>query len=160
MEAKKIIYGLGGLLIAAGVATGVYFITKKPKEEKSPLLPTTDDKPKDAAPLEQKGGGTEKNPSGCSPLDYSQSISKASKQTTVANKSGSKYALGQNVTVKSGQKVFRVDSNGCDVGSTTTDQRKALGTIWHIQPSGRNIIIKSKAGFAYPFYKVTIENLE
>ena len=160
MEGNKIIYGLGAALIIAGISTGVYFIVKKPKEETSPLLPKSDDAPKDLPTSEQKGGGTEKNPSGCSPLNYTQNLSKDSLANTAANKSGNKYTLGQNVIVKSSQKVFRVDANGCDVGTTTTDQRKALGVIWHINPSGRNVIIKSKAGFAYPFYKANIENFE
>jgi hypothetical protein len=158
MEGKKIIYGLGAVLITAGIATGIYFIAKKPKEETSPLLPS-DDKPKDAPQSEQKGGSGN-NPSGCSPLNYSSPISKDSIPSTIANKSGSKYSLGQNVIVKSGQKVFRVDANGCGVGVTTTNQRKALGIIWHINPAGVNVIIKAKAGFAYPFYKANIENFE
>ena len=171
MEGKKIIYGLGAVLIIAGISTGIYFIVRKPKEETSSLLPKGDDAPKDLPPSEQKGGGTEKNPSGCSAagFDYSNPQNSGKNENgqmnsvpiTKANKGGSKYSLGQKVIVKSGATVFRLDGNGCNVGSTKTDQRKALGFIWHINPAGRDVIIKTtSSGFSFPFYKTVIENLE
>jgi len=158
---KKILYWVGGIIAVAGLGVGIYFLTKKTKEQKSGLLPEEkQDAPKDVSTSEQKGGGTTQNPSGCSPLDYTQQISPVSRHKTIQNKAGKMYNLGQIVVIKDKQTIFRRDKNGCSVGKTTTDNRKELGTIWHINPSGDSLVIKAKPSFAYPFYAVRIDNIE
>lgn len=158
---QKTIYTIGGVIVAIGTLVGLYFLGKKTQVEE---IKTTGGKegevPKDAPKDEQIGGGTIKNPSGCSPLDYTQNISSGSRAKTIANKSGNVYLLGQAIQVKDGATIFRRDANGCSVGSMKTKSRLNLGTIWHINPSGTSVVVKQNKDFTYPFYSMSIEALQ
>lgn len=163
MGSQKTLYIIGGILAAAGIGVGIYFIVRSEKDRKSRESITTNptsEAPPDAPTTEQVGGGTKTNPSGCSDLDYSQKISTQSRNQTISNKRGNKYLLGQSVTTIDGAKLMRRDDNGCNVGSFNALTSLQLGTIWHINPSGTTVVVKQNKNFDYPFYFMSIDELK
>lgn len=181
-KSTKLILGIGIPVILIGGSLAVYFAVKETPAEKK--LKESEKAEKDQAsavitnPV-STGQGTTRNPSGCSQLDYTKPLSAASAKQTAKRADGKIFKLGEDIVVKGGQTIHRVDHNGCDQGDTITAQvgvlptigplaellgqlgigEKALGTIWHINPSGVNIVVKAKPGYDFPFYKMNINNL-
>lgn len=166
-KSNKILIGTLVASTLVGIGVGVYFLTKKPKalnkndsEKENEQKTSSDEQPKSEEPKTQLES-PKVEPSTKKEIDWTKPISIASAfDMTKANSKGNKYNLGQNVIVKKGASIRRLDKKGEQQGLTNTDKRLALGILWHINPNGTNVVVKSKSGFAYPFYIVNINSFE
>jgi hypothetical protein len=171
-KSNKILIGTLVASTLVGIGVGVYFLTKKPKaldkndsEKENEQKTSSDVKPKSEEPKSEELKTQLENPkvesNSKKEIDFTKPISIASPfDMTKANSVGNKYNLGQNVIVKKGMSIRRLDKKGENQGLTNTDKRLALGILWHINPNGTNVVVKSKSGFAYPFYIVNINSFE
>jgi hypothetical protein len=144
---KGILWGIGLLGVGAVIGTGVglYFLFRKPKEKFD--LPAD---PGQSPATEEKKDSPKPN------VDYTG----FSVHPNPAFREKNGLILGQAVTVKKGADIWRAGVDlRYDINNTVrTDNRKALGTIFSLDPT--TAVIKAKPGFNSRFYVVKYSDIE
>ncbi len=142
------IFGIGTVLVGSGF---IYYKFGTPTKSTT----TTDTETKTQVPTGEKTPDAPKSASTPNPNDYTNLPNAKSLFPSMPDTAHG-LNLGQDVTVKAGAIVTRLDQSLADKGTTKLTADTALGKIWKHDVSAT---IRAKDSFSYPFYRVRYEDI-